>query len=196
MTARFVVAAALLFVATAGRAGDDEQAPGETRRPFLGFESRADVDWEPYAARIKPIVRSNWRIAGCPRGSGFTQVRFFIERDGVVTGLAIDESSGRAVFDRESLEVIRRSSPFPPPPLPTDHDEDRVGVRWVFFYDYTERDIARWERGLPPLGHQLRWVSPAEERRVFRRATGYSSGGSSTGASTVHSASRSVRSSG
>lgn len=47
---------------------------------------------------------------------GTAVVRFVLNRNGDVLDSAVTKSSGNAALDREALEILRRSSPFPPFP--------------------------------------------------------------------------------
>ena len=49
--------------------------------------------------------------------SGSARVSFSIGASGALAGASIAKSSGVAALDREALNLIRRASPFPPPPL-------------------------------------------------------------------------------
>jgi protein TonB len=128
------------------------ELPSSWGREFGGsdlqFESRADVDWGPYAARIKRIVRSNWRIpiAAQMAIDGITQLHFCIERDGGVRDLEVVRESGTPPLDVAARDAIALSDAFPPPPLPVDIDEECVGVRWTFLYNIDDREYRQWER--------------------------------------------------
>lgn len=130
----------------------DERLPSLPYAEFGGdeiaFESRADVDWGPYASRIKRIVRENWRIPNAARVGvdGVVQVHFFIGRDGSVEELEIVGESGTVSLDVAAFDAIRLSDAFPPPPLPADSPEDRVGITWTFFYNIDEREYRLWRR--------------------------------------------------
>jgi outer membrane biosynthesis protein TonB len=114
----------------------------------LQFESKADVDWGPYAARIKHIVRGNWRIPIAAQAGveGIVQLHFFIRRDGVIEELQTVSASGELPLDIAARDALALSSALPPPPLPEDLDEERVGVVWTFIYNMDDREYARWER--------------------------------------------------
>ena len=47
---------------------------------------------------------------------GTATVRFTIDRDGKVSGAALVTSSGYAALDEETLALLERASPVPPPP--------------------------------------------------------------------------------
>ena len=47
---------------------------------------------------------------------GTAQLAFSLDRQGKVTATRIIKSSGSAALDQETLELVRRAQPFPPPP--------------------------------------------------------------------------------
>lgn len=47
---------------------------------------------------------------------GVARVRFTLDGGGRVTGVSLAQGSGHADLDQESVAVVRRASPFPPPP--------------------------------------------------------------------------------
>ena len=47
---------------------------------------------------------------------GTATVRFTIDRDGNVARVALVASSGQAALDEETLALLERASPLPPPP--------------------------------------------------------------------------------
>lgn len=113
----------------------------------LMFESKADVDWGPYAEQIKRIVRSNWRIAPAAEYlSGVVQVHFYIRRDGTIEELVYTSRAEIDPLDIPAYDAIRLSDPLPKPPLPEDLDEERVGVTWSFLYNVDEREYRQWQR--------------------------------------------------
>jgi protein TonB len=129
-----------------------ETMPSVPKDAFAGgdlmFESRADVDWGPYGARIKRIVRSNWRIPVAAQigMSGATRLHFYIACDGSIEELELIGPSGEMPLDVSAENAIALSNRLPPPPLPPEFCEERVGVSWVFFYNMDERDLRFWYR--------------------------------------------------
>ena len=52
-----------------------------------------------------------------PRGAtGIAEVRFELNRKGIVIASALTKSSGNVALDAEALALFRRASPFPPFP--------------------------------------------------------------------------------
>ena len=116
------------------------------------------MDWGPYAQRLRRLVRGNWRIPTAAQVGmdGIVQVHFFIRRDGGVDELEIVRESGTVPLDVAARDAIALSDRLPPPPLPADSPEERVGVTWTFFYNIDDREYRLWRR---------------EERLRERRAT-------------------------
>jgi TonB family protein len=67
------------------------------------------------------------------------KIRFFIERDGTVTGLQIIDESGKPPMDFAARDAIAHSSPFEPLPLDLSGVE-REGVTITFFYNARRGD--------------------------------------------------------
>jgi len=93
---------------------------------------------ERYGAYVNAITRavsSNWlksmvdsRIQRAPR----VYINFDIERDGSVSNVTVQQSSGIASLDRSAERAVRASSPLPP--LPGDFRGSRVNVSFYFEY--------------------------------------------------------------
>jgi protein TonB len=69
--------------------------------------------------------------AGEPDPEGKVDVRFSMDRDGMLLGVWVTTGSGPSVLDREAIETIRRAQPLPPIPreLP---DRLNVHLQLVF----------------------------------------------------------------
>lgn len=59
-------------------------------------------------------------------------VRFAIHRDGSVTGISVERSSGVGYFDQAAASAVRVAAPFSP--LPHGYDEDQLIVHFGFRY--------------------------------------------------------------
>jgi protein TonB len=105
----------------------------------LSFDTQW-YDWGPYADKMLRKIRRNWRIPEIARlgVAGVVRIRFFIEKDGRVTGLTITDESGKPPMDFAARDAISHSSPFDP--LPTDlTGVDREGVTITFYYNAGRR---------------------------------------------------------
>jgi TonB family protein len=101
----------------------------------LSFDTQW-YDWGPYAAKMLRKIRRNWQIPEIARlgVSGVVRIRFFIERNGEVTGLTITDESGRPPMDFAARDAIADSSAFDP--LPSDlTGVAREGVTITFYYN-------------------------------------------------------------
>jgi len=93
-------------------------------------------EWGPYAAEMLSRIRYHWQIpeiaqVGVP---GVVRIRFFIERDGRVTGLEILKESGHPPMDFAARDAILNASPLPP--LPDDLvGVEHEGVTIAFYYN-------------------------------------------------------------
>ncbi|MGE5236334.1 MAG: energy transducer TonB [Acidobacteriota bacterium] len=93
-------------------------------------------DWGAYAAEMLRRIKYHWMIPeiaqfGVP---GVVRVRFYIERDGHVTGVTILSESGHPSMDFAARDAILNASPLPP--LPADlTGVDHEGVTIAFFYN-------------------------------------------------------------
>jgi protein TonB len=86
-------------------------------RSGLGIGSSRQVrDW---ASQVSAHLARNKRYPAdaLARGIGGTaSVSFTLDSNGHVTSVRLARSSGNASLDRESQDLVRRASPFPPPP--------------------------------------------------------------------------------
>lgn len=93
-------------------------------------------DWGPYAREMLRRIRYHWAIPEIARWGvpGVVRIRFYIERDGRVTGLTIEAVSGHPSMDFAARDAILNASPLPP--LPVDlTGVDREGVTITFYYN-------------------------------------------------------------
>lgn len=100
----------------------------------LSFDTQW-YDWGPYAAEMLRRIRYHWRIPelaqlGVP---GVVRIRFFIEKDGRVTGLTILKDSSHPPMDFAARDAILNASPLPP--LPREAGVEREGVIITFYYN-------------------------------------------------------------
>jgi protein TonB len=100
----------------------------------LSFDTQW-YDWGPYAAEMLRRIRYHWRIPelaqlGVP---GVVRIRFYIEKDGRVSGLTILKDSSHPPMDFAARDAILNASPLPP--LPPEVGVDREGVIITFYYN-------------------------------------------------------------
>jgi len=98
-------------------------------------------DLGPYAKKIQQIVRSNWNIPPVARTlylKGRVEVMFNIWRDGRITDVQMGAKTGFEPLDKASEFAIRYSNPLPP--LPIFVKEDKIKVKWTFYYNERPED--------------------------------------------------------
>lgn len=113
---------------------------GQVDAGGLSFDTQW-YDWGPYAKAMLAKIRRHWRIPEIAMlgVQGVVKIRFFIERDGTVSGLQIVDESGKPPMDFAARDAIAHSSPFEP--LPSDlTGVEREGVTITFFYNARRED--------------------------------------------------------
>lgn len=86
-----------------------------------------------YLQIISDRISANWFTSLVDTGVGGqyqTQVYFRIYKNGQVSDLKIDISSGVQAFDLSALRAIQSSAPFPP--LPSEYDGQYLGITLIF----------------------------------------------------------------
>jgi TonB family protein len=101
----------------------------------LSFDSQW-YEWGPYAAEMLRRIRYHWEIPEIAMMGvgGVVRIRFYIERDGRVSGVEIERESGHPSMDFAARDAIIHASPLPP--LPPDlTGVEREGVTITFYYN-------------------------------------------------------------
>lgn len=83
--------------------------------------------------RMVSVLRNNWArpLAGSRLRESVRAVVFFrIRRDGTLTNIALEESSGDSTLDASALRCVHDSNPLPP--LPYQYDRNSLGVHFYF----------------------------------------------------------------
>jgi len=105
---------------------------GDERAGSITALEGGDVQFAWYRDSVTAALYSQWRR---PILTGLTEpvevrITFEILRDGSVRSLAVDQSSGLAVFDRSALRAVSDAAPLPP--LPTGWGEPTLPATFVF----------------------------------------------------------------
>lgn len=69
---------------------------------------------------IRDLINNNLRYPGRARRMGWSgalKVEFVVRVDGSVEAIRIVKSSGVPLLDCNAMETVRRSAPFPKPPI-------------------------------------------------------------------------------
>jgi TonB family protein len=75
----------------------------------------ADDAAEAYINRIEQRIMATWKLP--PKSDGLKVVlRYNLARNGTVSFVRTEKTSGNQSFDDSAVQAVRRASPFPPPP--------------------------------------------------------------------------------
>ena len=100
------------------------------------YSSQIGLSTFPYTYYLQIIidrVSGNWftsLVDPGTKGNFQTTVYFRILRDGRISSLKIEESSGLRSLDLSALRAVQSSSPFPP--LPKEYEEEYLGIHLIF----------------------------------------------------------------
>jgi protein TonB len=90
----------------------------------------SDFPFAWYLRQVQRKISEKWE--GQARDGSQPQVVFEIGRDGKVTGLKVEKSSGNVLYDQAALRAITDATPLPP--LPDDFKESFLKVHLGFNY--------------------------------------------------------------
>lgn len=108
----------------------DEWQKIHSAAPEAPTAKTPDVDFGPYMADLQRRIKKNWYP---PKGNETRQTRiiFKVNKDGTISDLRIDKSSGVDAVDKAALEAARTASPVRPLPKGAPNQVDIQ-----FTYDY------------------------------------------------------------
>lgn len=98
--------------------------------------SRVPPEQLAYFRALDERIRENWIVPALGRtdaGNLTVQIRITIEKDGRVTNVKMEKSSGNRFFDDSVLRAIGKASPLPVPPDQLRGTEDHYDGGFRFF---------------------------------------------------------------
>jgi protein TonB len=112
--------------------GEPSGPPGEAGATITAMEGADDFELGWYRASVTAALFANWRK---PILEGMTEPRevrvtFEIQRDGRVSGVAVEGSSGVPSLDRSALRAVADAAPLPP--LPANWREPTLSAGFIF----------------------------------------------------------------
>jgi TonB family protein len=117
-----------------GPAGERRGSPEGSRSGTTAFGGSEIAGVDPdftygyYLDRLLSLIDANWQRP--PVGGGVKAVLFFrIEKDGSVTELQVEQSSGMNAFDLAALRAVQNAAPFPR--LPASYRHSSLGVNLI-----------------------------------------------------------------
>ncbi len=117
--------------APSGGAGDGAKGNTDGKPGAPNRGAQADVDFGPYMADLQRRIKRAWFP---PKGNESKRVSvvFKIHRDGQMSNLRLDKSSGLAIADQAALKAVENAAPFRP--LPPGAPDD-VDIQFTFDYN-------------------------------------------------------------
>jgi len=101
-----------------------------------GYDSQIGLSNFPYTYYLQAVtdrISANWFTSLVDpgiQGNFQTVVYFKILRNGQTTDVSVKESSGVESLDLSAMRAVQRSTPFPP--LPSDYNQDYLGIFLIF----------------------------------------------------------------
>ncbi len=118
---------------TTGEAsGETEQAATPTGS--MSFES--DFPFAYYIGRMRQKIAATWRPPVGAPAERACRVYFRVHRNGSVSDVSVEESSGVMLFDQSCQRAVLESAPLPP--LPREFKDEYLGVHFSFLYRETQ----------------------------------------------------------
>lgn len=89
-----------------------------------------DFPFASYISRMRQKVASAWVPAGSAGEERKATIYFRVHRDGRVSDVSVEQSSGVALFDRSCQRAVLEAAPLPP--LPREYMGEYLGVHFPF----------------------------------------------------------------
>jgi TonB family protein len=126
------------LVGDAGQAGESVSGPpGDA--PAMGSVSfdGGDFPFASYVNRMRQKIATVWEVPVGTEGLERSAVVYFrVKRDGGVSNVTIEKSSGLPLFDRSCQRAVMEAAPLPP--LPREYKDDFIGVHFSFLFQPTQ----------------------------------------------------------
>ena len=89
-----------------------------------------DFPFAAYVGRMRQKVAAAWTPAGGGGEERKATIYFRVHRDGSVSHVAVEQSSGVSLFDRSCQRAVLEAAPLPP--LPREYIGEYLGVHFPF----------------------------------------------------------------
>jgi TonB family protein len=100
----------------------------------ISFEN--NFPFAHYIGRMRQKIAATWRPPGGSPDERSCRVYFRVHRNGSVSDVSVEESSGISLFDQSCQRAVFQSAPLPP--LPREFSDEYLGVHFSFLYRETE----------------------------------------------------------
>ena len=111
--------------------------PGD--QPAMGSVSidGGNFPFASYISRMRQKIATTWEVPPGTEGLSRNAVVYFrVHRNGSVSDVNVEKSSGLQIFDRSCQRGVIEAAPMPP--LPREYNEEFVAVHFTFVYQPTE----------------------------------------------------------
>jgi periplasmic protein TonB len=95
-----------------------------------GYLDVGDFCCPDYLETMRQLIQSNWQSQ--QQVAGQAQVKFTIQRDGTLTGIQLEKSSGYFALDQAAQRALHGTQRLPP--LPREFTESHLTVHLIFQY--------------------------------------------------------------
>jgi len=102
-----------------------QQASAATQQMGGSTGGAKGTMFDSYYGKITDEIRGEWAYPDMGKKDLEAIVSVLIEKDGTLTGVKIEKSSGDRFFDRSALKAVTKASPVSPPPY-----EMEIGIRF------------------------------------------------------------------
>jgi TolA protein len=83
--------------------------------PLSTIAATTDDEAAAYLGVVEKRIMAMWNLP--PKSDGLTvTLRYTLVKNGSVSFVRVENSSGNQTFDDSAVQAVRRASPFPPPP--------------------------------------------------------------------------------
>ncbi len=97
-----------------------------------GVDALPDPDFGPYMDEVKRRIKRNWRPPTAQEDKRI-RVLFKVAKDGRLTSLVVEQSSGSREADQAALAAVKLSAPFRP--LPVGYRYPEAAIQFMFDYN-------------------------------------------------------------
>lgn len=109
---------------------------GDAAVPAGSISFEHDFPFAHYIGRMRQKIAATWRPPGGSPEERACRVYFRVHRNGSVSNVAVEESSGVPLFDQSCQRAVHQSAPLPP--LPREFHDEYLGVHFSFLYRETQ----------------------------------------------------------
>jgi TonB family protein len=115
---------------------EEAEKPGEATPETGSMLFEKDFPFANYIGRMRQKIASTWRPPGGALEERSCRVYFRVHRDGSISSVSVEQSSGVSLFDQSCQRAVLQAAPLPP--LPREYRDEYLGVHFSFLYRETQ----------------------------------------------------------